>query len=598
MATSLTGSTTKKSSKKTSFDPYLKYEYKSTLTNTPGFFGQITLVSTRQDPLLAMKKIPLNIPDEKEIFQKLQKKLSATCQPDYELQRLKTLEYERIVKLSRAFLNHSLKNSSLIKLIDAFTCRELTDSYFVMDYYPDINSNLKTRLSHHRKIGIGISMEIIKKWFEQTCSGLKYLHEHDILHANLKPNNFLLDTLNNIKLTDFGYLALFDSVLSRAVNPAKSVANRIEYIRNLICKLEAADENYLPIETNEFYEYTTLSETYCVGAIFFELMTYERYHWSKFDIVKLELNKKYGFKYENLVYLLSSTLNSNWKQRPPSAMMLTFSEWEKCVEVQSSLKESLHSVTDLCTWRSASKTTRKLVRKRLKVTKVKLEEIAALLPRLQNIKKGSHLNILPIYGHLFIDCKLEILSEYLPGGNLAQRIQRQIEMHKGEHFTEELILKWILEISNGLSYLHSKNIIHGNLKCENILFSCLSTLKLVDFGLHPELSPDDPDLYSYSPEQRTQSPATAKSDIYMLGACIYKCLTLKSMRKEIDPEVVLGKKFISSANLILGRSAGAENIDVQRIEKKTKSAVDLKLKLFANEYSTVLKKNLLCKSLI
>ncbi len=247
MSTSLTAPTTTttpashstRRNRKASFDPYLKYEYKSTLTTTPGHFGQLSLVSSRHDPLLAMKKIPLNVLDDKETTQKLQKKLSATShnnQADYELQRLKALEYERLVKFSRTLLSHSLKHQSLIRLVDAFTCRDLTATYFVMDYYQDSNSSLKTRLAHHRQIGIGISIEVIKKWFEQTCSGLKYLHDHEILHGNLKPSNCLLDTANSIKLTDFGYLTLFDNVLVRAVNPEmrnfKGNYENYDYITN------------------------------------------------------------------------------------------------------------------------------------------------------------------------------------------------------------------------------------------------------------------------------------------------------------------------------------------------------------------------------
>lgn len=127
---------------------------------------------------------------------------------------------------------------------------------------------------------------------------------------------------------------------------------------------------------------------------------------------------------------------------------------------------------------------------------------------------------------------------------------------------------------------------HGNLKCENILFSHQGFVKLVDFGIYPVLTPTSPDYYSYAPEQRTHNLVTDKSDVYMLGACLYKCLTLKEMRKEINPEILLGKKFTSSANLILNNRAGGEF-------KRAKSAVDLKLKLFANEYSNVLKKSLL-----
>lgn len=206
----------------------------------------------------------------------------------------------------------------------------------------------------------------------------------------------------------------------------------------------------------------------------------------------------------------------------------------------------------------------------------------------------TFLNILPIHSYTLIDCKLNILTEYQESGSLARRVHEQTELgSKGQpaFFGEELIHKWILEISNGLIFLHSRGIVHGNLKCENILFDQNDFIKLVDFGVAPNLVTEQAaasiNLYDYAPEHRTFNSVTFKSDIYMLGTCLYRCVTLKPMTKEINPELILSKKLVSSANLLLNAKLNSLN------SKRTKSAVNLKLKIFGHHYSDLLKRNIL-----
>lgn len=213
-----------------------------------------------------------------------------------------------------------------------------------------------------------------------------------------------------------------------------------------------------------------------------------------------------------------------------------------------------------------------------------LKEVSSLLPHLQKIRHDSHLNILALHAYLLIDCQLYILNSFQSNGNLKQKITSQKTRSFVEHFNEDRILKWAHEISSGLAFLHSRNITHGNLKCQNILFDQKNFVKLVDFGFNRELLDDDPEYNLYAPEHRKFKLITHKSDIYMMGACIYKCVMLDDSNKEIVSDLIFGKKLISSANLVKKTQA-----DYNRV----KSAFEAKQKTADNHYSLSLKKNLL-----
>lgn len=165
-------STLKKSLKKPSFDPYLKYEFKS-LIKIPGNFGQVTLVTSRpKSTVLAMKQIDLIILDEQEILQKLKKKGDKSKKQllDSDLARMKAVEYERIVKFTKSLLNHTRKCTHLNRIIDTFTSRDLVSCYMVMEYHE--NNSLKTRYERHCTQKQLLTIGDVKRWFEQTVEGL------------------------------------------------------------------------------------------------------------------------------------------------------------------------------------------------------------------------------------------------------------------------------------------------------------------------------------------------------------------------------------------------------------------------------------------
>ena len=60
------------------------------------------------------------------------------------------------------------------------------------------------------------------KIIKGICEGIRYLHEHNIIHLDLKPANILLDDDMIPKITDFGLSRCFDENQSRHIT--KNVA--------------------------------------------------------------------------------------------------------------------------------------------------------------------------------------------------------------------------------------------------------------------------------------------------------------------------------------------------------------------------------------
>lgn len=177
------------------------------------------------------------------------------------------------------------------------------------------------------------------------------------------------------------------------------------------------------------------------------------------------------------------------------------------------------------------------------------------------LAKLSHNHIVSCYDAGITDTHLYIIMEYLSGGTLDGYIK--------EHgaLSEEVALKVIIAIARGLSHALSNDIIHRDIKCENILLS---------YSLEEGLSPDFPYVVKISdlglgchhfhvkdqikltvqgtfwgtpavmaPEQFFGSPQLDQSiDIYSLGCLLYQVLTgLTPFRGEGAAKAIVGRKL-------------------------------------------------------
>ena len=112
-----------------------------------------------------------------------------------------------------------------------------------------------------------------------------------------------------------------------------------------------------------------------------------------------------------------------------------------------------------------------------------------------NILKGlNHPNIYKILDIKATPQYYIILTEYINGGSLSSCLQKY-QQKFGKPFTEEIVQYLMRQIIDGFKYIHGKNIMHRDIKLDNIMVNfnnendknnlnlLRSTVKIIDFGL-------------------------------------------------------------------------------------------------------------------
>ena len=84
--------------------------------------------------------------------------------------------------------------------------------------------------------------------------------------------------------------------------------------------------------------------------------------------------------------------------------------------------------------------------------------------------------------HTFIEKGvLIIIMEFCEYGDLAYHIRKK--KAKNEKFTESEIMNWFVQLCLSLEYVHSRKILHRDLKTQNIFLTADNNVKLGDFGI-------------------------------------------------------------------------------------------------------------------
>ncbi|MEO5590166.1 MAG: protein kinase [Gemmatimonadaceae bacterium] len=144
----------------------------------------------------------------------------------------------------------------------------------------------------------------------------------------------------------------------------------------------------------------------------------------------------------------------------------------------------------------------------------------------------SHPNIVPIYNVEERDNLVYFIMAFIAGDNLGTRLQKVGAMEAGE------VRRILKEVADALSYAHSRNVVHRDIKPDNILLDSDNGRAMVtDFGIARAMTDQGDSRLTatgmaigtpayMSPEQSAgDSEIDGRSDLYSLGVVGYQMAT-------------------------------------------------------------------------
>ncbi|KAF8696405.1 hypothetical protein HU200_037319 [Digitaria exilis] len=169
-------------------------------------------------------------------------------------------------------------------------------------------------------------------------------------------------------------------------------------------------------------------------------------------------------------------------------------------------------------------------------------ELAAQLEKQFNtevttLSRLHHPNVIKLVGACSSPPVFCVITEFLSGGSLRSFL------HKLDHKALPLdkIIKISLDIAHGMAYIHSKGVVHRDVKPENIIFDEEFCAKIVDFGISCEEEYCDPlanDTGTFrwmAPEMMKHKSYGRKVDVYSFGLILWEMFSGSIPYEELNP---------------------------------------------------------------
>ena len=389
-----------------------------------------------------------------------------------------------------------------------------------------------------RQNGQKLEQQFVIKIFKQLLIGLKYLHEKKIMHRDIKPDNILFDDNKDIKISDFGISAIHQEDTNEEANPNELISNftivgRRDFVAPEILNGTVKDFDLkVDIFSLGLTMLCLVSNTYPISL-----------NNKKRTICLTDVDNNIYNKF--LVNLIKKMLLVNPLLRPNAGEALKELERiEKYLKNQTPQNEScLHSqyepenTTNLVGIGMKPEDFESVITDRTKpgdnytilgkgnygyceLMKSKLNNKLYAVKRLQVkgempkefkrettfMLKVNHKNVIRMYGYFQCIEKIEKLKriykdspkkeyqndtedkkmyfmvlDYMSNGSLDDYYAKVTGQNKA--FEQEFILKTLKQLLAGIRYLHGIDIVHRDIKPDNLLLDENNNIKISDFGI-------------------------------------------------------------------------------------------------------------------
>ncbi|XP_069637290.1 striated muscle preferentially expressed protein kinase isoform X2 [Haliaeetus albicilla] len=172
-----------------------------------------------------------------------------------------------------------------------------------------------------------------------------------------------------------------------------------------------------------------------------------------------------------------------------------------------------------------------------KIVPYEAERKQSVLQEYEILKALHHERIMALHEAYITPRYLVLICENCAGKEILYSIVDRFR------YSEDDVVSYVLQLLQGLEYLHSRRIVHLDIKPDNVVISGMNALKIIDFGSAQTYNPlvlrqlgrRVGTLEYMSPEVVKGDPVGSAADVWGVGVLTYIMLSGRSPFFELDP---------------------------------------------------------------